>query len=309
MKNKEAAESREPIEVTAEVIEPSKDLEVNYTQAIIKDNLAAIEAYVDKQLEPYIGTVIDANDGEKVSDGRKFMADLNKLKEPIEVERKRIKNEYEAPLKSFETRVKGITGKIDAARDEIKKQVDAADEAFRNERRAALEEDYAGCVGPIAAFISFDSIADGESEWFRRSVTEASACKRMEEKAAKAVEGYEALRGKQLSHRDEVVGHYCRTLDLVAALKLEDDLAERDRKMEELRAAQEAAQKVKDGRAAQEQTRAAEGAAENAEPAHRWVLHIEFDAPVSTAKALKTALNGLGISGGTIKDMGVVEDE
>ena len=97
------------IEVTAEVIEPTDALEVTYTPAVFSDNLAALDAYVDQQIEPYIGAQLDPNDYETIKMGRTCMADLNKLKAPIEAERKRVKKIYEAPLKEFEARVKAIT--------------------------------------------------------------------------------------------------------------------------------------------------------------------------------------------------------
>ena len=53
------------IEVTAEVIEPTDALEVTYTPAVFSDNLAALDAYVDQQIEPYIGAQLDPNDYER----------------------------------------------------------------------------------------------------------------------------------------------------------------------------------------------------------------------------------------------------
>lgn len=47
------------IEVTAEVIEPTDKLQVTYTPAVFNDNLAALDAYVDKQIAPYVGAQIE----------------------------------------------------------------------------------------------------------------------------------------------------------------------------------------------------------------------------------------------------------
>ncbi len=123
------------IEVTAEVIEPTDALEVTYTPAVFSDNLAALDAYVDQQIEPYIGAQLDPNDYETIKMGRTCMADLNKLKAPIEAERKRVKKIYEAPLKEFEARVKAITAKIDSARANIKEQVDKLKAPIEAERK------------------------------------------------------------------------------------------------------------------------------------------------------------------------------
>ena len=133
--------SSDAVEVAAEVIEPTGELAVTYTPAVIDDNLEALNAFVEQQIAPYIGAQIDPNDYEQVKEARKCMADLNKLKNPIEAERKRIKREYEAPLKALESRVKAITAKIDEARAVLKAQVDEADARFKELRRAVLVEE------------------------------------------------------------------------------------------------------------------------------------------------------------------------
>lgn len=117
-------------EVNAVVID-DKGIEVQYAPATISDNLDKVEAFVDSQLAIFEGAEIDLTNNDHVKEARKVMADLNKLKKPIEDERKRIKREYEAPLKAFEARVKQITSKIDEARAGIKKQVDEADELWK----------------------------------------------------------------------------------------------------------------------------------------------------------------------------------
>lgn len=299
------------IEVTAEVIEPTNALEVTYTPAVFADNLAALEAYVDRQIEPYIGAQLDPNDYEQIKMGRACMADLNKLKEPIETERKRIKRAYEAPLKEFEARVKGITSKIDDARANIKAQVDDADARFKEMRREMLAAEYEGCVGVLASVIPFDAILD--EKWLNRSTMESKAINELYEKAGSAAEGYETLQTKELKHKDEVVKHYAETLNLIAALKLEDELNERDRKMAEFKAKQEAAAAVKAERTAQppapEPEPAPEPVTQAAAPVCRWSLAMEFQGTEAFAKQVAETLKGMGITGASIKFAGVIEDE
>jgi hypothetical protein len=303
--------SSEVIEATAEVIEPSNALEVTYTPAVFADNLAALDAYVEQQIAPYIGAQIDPNNYEQVKEARKCMADLNKLKDPIEKERKRIKRAYEAPLKEFEGRVKGITSKIDEARAALKVQVDDADERFKEMRRDLLVEEYEGCAGPIADVIPFAAIL--EDAWLNRSTQESKAVNELYEKVEKALKGYNTLQTKELNHKDEVVKHYADTLDLIAALELEDKLNERDREMAEFKAAQEAAQLVAQQRSEPEPAPEPEPVADQpAAPAPRvcrWSLAMEFQGTAAFAKEVAATLKGLGITGAAIKFAGVVEDE
>lgn len=296
-------ETEKPVEVTAEVIEPSSELTVTYTPAVFADNLAALEAYVDQQIAPYVGVKLDPDDYDTIKEGRACMADLNKLKAPIETERKRIKKAYEEPLKAFEGRVKAITSKIEQAREDIKKQVDDADKRFKEQRRAMLEEEYEGCAGAIADVIAFEAIL--EDKWLTRSVGEVKATNALSDKVAKALEGYNTLQTKELVHKDEVVKHYAETLDIIGALKLEDELNERDRKMAEFKAAQEAAEAIKAQRVTPAPVPTPEPvpapATVRVEPVHTWTLDMEFRGTQAFAQRVAETLKGMGITGATIK--------
>lgn len=300
--------SSDAVEVAAEVIEPTGELAVTYTPAVIDDNLEALNAFVEQQIEPYIGAQIDPNDYEQVKEARKCMADLNKLKSPIEAERKRIKREYEAPFKALESRVKAITAKIDEARAVLKAQVDEADARFKELRRAVLAEEYEGCAGPIADVIPFAAVL--EDAWLNRSTPEAKAADALYEKVGKALKGYKTLQTKELVHKDEVVKHYADTLDLIAALELEDRLNERDREMAEFKAAQEAARLVAEERRAPEpEPEPQPEPAPRAEPAadrFRWALSMEFEGTKEFATSVARTLKGLGLTGASIVCTGVI---
>lgn len=297
--------SNEVIEATAEVIEPSNALEVTYTPAVLADNLEALNAFVEQQIAPYVGAKIDPNDYEQVKMARKCMADLNKLKDPIDKERKRVKREYETPLKEFEGRVKAITAKIDGARAALKVQVDEADERFREMRRALLVEEYEECAGPIADVIPFAAIL--EDAWLNRSTPETKAVNELYEKVEKALKGYKTLQTKELNHKDEVVKHYAHTLDLIAALELEDRLNERDREMAEFKAAQEAARLVAEERNAPEPEPEPEPQAAPAAPERfSWALSMEFEGTKEFATSVAHALKGLGLTGASIVCTGVI---
>lgn len=296
----------EAVEVEAVVIEePSAELAVTYTPATIEDNLAALDAYVDQQLEPYQGAIIDPENEQQVKDGRKAMADLNDMKAPIEAERKRIKREYEAPLKAFEARVKDITSKIDAARAEIKKQVDDADAQFKADRTALLEDEYEGIAGPLANMIPLDALM--KPEWLRRSTTFLKAAKQLGNAASDAFEGYKTLQGKQLQHRDAVLAKYCETVDLMAALKVEDELNAEDQRMAEFKAVQEAVMPEPEPEPASEETTTAEPQIV-AEPQFYYSLTTEFIGTKEKAQHVGQALNSFGIKG-TIKCKGRVSYE
>lgn len=307
--------NNEPIEVTAEVIETT-ELAVTYTPAVIDDNLAALEAYVDGQIATYMGMAIDPESEAELKNARAVMATLNKLKKPIDDERKRVKREYDAPLKEFEARVKAITSKIDEARDFVKVQVENADEEFKERRKAHLREEYEGVAGLLAGVIPFEAIC--EPEWLRRSKAESAAEAALEDKAQTALKGYETLTKKQIVHADEVMKRYAETLDVIAALELEDELNEKDRRMAEFKAAQEKVEAVRNPEPEPQPEPQPEPEPEpapqpepettDAGPVLRWSLSMEFTGTRGYAKVIADTLNRLGITGSTIKALEVVEN-
>lgn len=291
-----------PIEVEAVVIEePTAELAVTYTPAIIDDNLSALDAYIEDQIKPYQDAVIDPDDEQQIKDGRKAMADLNKLKEPIETERKRVKREYEAPLKAFEARVKSITAKIDKARAEIKKQIDEADAAFKASRTEQLQEEYEAVAGELTKMIPLEAIM--KTEWLRRSTSWAKVANELAESAAKALEGYTTLEAKELTHKDEVMRKYCETLDLMAALQLEDALVAEDQRMAEFKAAQAAVMPQPQPEPIPEPEPTPEPTPEPQATVYEWELVTVFVGPKSQAQAVGQALKSCGVTG-TIKCKG-----
>lgn len=280
---------------------PDNQLAVTYTAAKISDNLAALDAYIDQQLEPYIGAVIDPSDAKMVSEARKCMANLNKLKKPIDDECRRIKSEYEAPLKAFEARVKAITAKIDAARNNLKIQVDKADADFQQARYEALLDEYVAIAGTLADMIPLDALM--ESKWLTRGMSERAAFGKLADKVKAALDGYNALMEQDLKHKDEVVKRYCDTLDLTAALKYEADLVEADQRLEAFKAAQREVESRRNETPQAEPAPVQEPISDSqpvnqaVEPVCVWELTSTFVGDKTFATRVAETFQALGISG------------
>lgn len=307
--------SSEAVEVAAEVIEePTSELSVTYTPAVIDDNLAAVEAWVKSQVEPYRGSVIDYDDDERRKEARKARADLNKLKEPIKADLRRIKDAYMAPMAAFEGRVKGIIGIIDDAREDIDAQFKAGEKAFKDARRAALQKEYEAVAGPVAGLIPLESLI--ETEWLAPKRSEEWACGKLADKAAGALDAYNQIMKLDLPFKDEAVARFCETLSFVEAIKRNSELeAERDR-MEEFRAAQEAVAaqapepepRLEPKPAARPMPAPAPRSAPEpaADPVCRWSLSTQFEGTRALAQQVAAALKNLGITGAAIRFEGEV---
>lgn len=307
--------SSEAVEVTAEVIEePTSELSVTYTPAVIDDNLAAVEAWVKSQVAPYRGAVIDYDDDERRKEARKARSDLNKMKDPIKADLKRIKDAYMAPMNAFEGRVKGIIGIIDDAREDIDAQFKAGEKAFKDGRRAALQKEYEAVAGPVAGLIPLESFV--ESEWLAPKRSEEWACGKLADKAAEALDAYNQIMKLDLPFKDEAVARFCQTLSFVEAIKRNSELEEGRRRMEEFRTAQAAveAQAPKPEPRPEPKPAARPVAAPAprhapepaADPVCRWSLSTQFEGTRALAQQVAAALKGLGITGAAIKFEGEV---
>lgn len=309
--------SNDTVEIIEAEIIPEDTIEVTYTPATIESNLDALEVRVDEIIAPYIDAKFDITDSEQVKLARGIMADLNKDKNAIDTRRKEIKKIYSEPLKAFETRVNQITHKISEARDAIKVQVDQADKAFRDYRYNVLLTEYEGCVGDVANVIPFEAVLD--TKWLGRSIGEKKACDLLQEKAIEALNGFKTLQEQELRHKEEVLHHYAQTLDLMGSLELEAQLNAKDAELAEFQAAQEAvglAQSPEPTTNTQEQQLAPTVAPEqpqtpqtdqpHAVQVFKWSLAMEFTGTRAMAQAVANELNGLGITGATIKCLGEI---
>lgn len=302
------------VEVEAVIVdEPTSELSVSYAPAVIDDNLAAVRAWVESQVAPYRGAVIEYGDDGRRADARKAMSDLNKMKKPIEAERRRIKDAYTAPLREFERRVGDIIGIIDGARGEIDAQYKAGERAFKDARRAALQREYEAVAGPVAGLIPLDAILD--SKWMAPKSSEEWACGKLADRAAEALDAYNQMMSVDLEFKDEAVRRFCETLSFSEAIKRNAELVEERRRMDEFRAAQEAV----GGReprpepepappAPPEPPRPVAAAAEPEGPSFRWTVSARFDGTADFARSVADALVAAGVPRGSI-DFGMCADE
>lgn len=267
----------------------------------ITDNLAEIDAEVERRIAPFLNAEIDPFDEGQVKDARKAMAWLNGMKKPIEDERKAAKRAWEAPFKALEARVKATTDKIDECRANLKRQVDEADALFRDARSALLEAEYEGVAGPMADVIPFSALLD--EKWLNRSVPESKALKSVQDAAEEALKGWEAIASANLAHPDECRKVYADTLDLAKALAHDAELTENERRMAEWKAAQEAMA------AAKAQTAPEPAPAPSPAPRFRWGLKMEFEGDRAFAERVAMALKGLGVTGAAIECLGVCDGQ
>lgn len=301
----------EVIEVQAEVIGESRELAVTNKPGTISANFDALEACVDRILETYDGWEPSADNADDVKQCDNEKKYLNSLAKQLDEKRKAVKAEYMKPLNDFEARANSIRDKIkgvSARIEDVKKQ---ADQAEKDAKYAALAEHYEEFAGLLAPVVPYSKIHD--AKWLNKRPALSAAKLELEDRVQRIAADWESLKKRDLDFFDAAEAHFFEHLDLGAAMAYNDKLVEDRKRIEELKDAMQPtvpdAQAPEPTRPEAEPHTALAPTAAPKEFVHRWLLHLEFDAPKSTAIALKESLRKLGISGGTIKDTGVVGDE
>lgn len=217
---------------------------VEFTPATITADFAAMNAELDRALEPYQGVTLEAVQEMPEKDVKACAKDLRAMRKSIEDGRKGVKREYNKPLNAFELEVKKLVARIDMHL-ELFKQVEAANEERRRANRMeVLREAYEsflagnGMAG-VADVIPAERLV--ERQWLNKSFAESKAVGAMEDRAAGILSDWRALHEAKVAHPVEVEAVFIDTLDLGAALSYERECAERDARLEAMRHAELAA--------------------------------------------------------------------
>jgi cbb3-type cytochrome oxidase cytochrome c subunit len=95
-------------------------------------------------LKKYTGLVYT---DDNISEAKKDMASLNKIKDEIEKQRKDIKKLISYPYDMFELQVKELVAIIENTRGEIKKQSDVFEDQKKEEKKQLINEYYKSTNG------------------------------------------------------------------------------------------------------------------------------------------------------------------
>lgn len=234
------AKETEPQQVEAEVIETeATTLEVTYTEATITSNMDALEAHVKKVVADYEGATYDLTSAQAIKEAKDDRSYLNGIKKEIDERRKAVKREYSKPLDAFEKRCKQITAIIDEAADNIKAQLDQAEEERKARAYAKLQEHYEEFAGLLAPVVPYERFH--EPQWLNKTFGEIKACEALEAKVSKLAGDWETLKSQFEGepYYEEAERELFATLDLGAAITSARKAAEEAARIAELKAAME----------------------------------------------------------------------
>lgn len=226
----------------ASVVEPSKELELNYTPLVITSNLDGLRAYVENITEPFINGDIDISTPELEKEARAILSELNKEIKAIDERRKTGIAEISAPIKEIENELKEIVKTGNDAYRQCKDALDAKVAADSKARRDALEIEYIGIVGEdVARSVPYDKMAN--PKWHTKTHGEIKSQNELFEKAEKIVSDIKVLNNQTLAHPEKVMARFLDTLDLSNALAFDAELTEQEQAEKER--AEEAAKAFK----------------------------------------------------------------
>lgn len=202
----------------------------------IEWNKEELTQMVDTIVEQYKGLVYT---DEQIPEAKKDAARLNKAKEAIEDERKRIKKICESPYKEFEKEIKPLVEKIDSVRAEITTQTAAYEASKKAKKKQDLLDFYKTSIGTLEQMVPFERLFD--EKWLNATVTFDKATMEMTEKILKINSELRAIDSIDTEFVTACKDYYLRTFDLPGALEKSKELYNLKKQEEERKAAQEAA--------------------------------------------------------------------
>lgn len=195
----------------------TSDLSVIKGQAITA-NFDEVSAWLDEELKPYSGMVVTAD---MIPTAKTYRANLRKVKDRIEQYRKEAKNAALAPYNAFEAQCKTLTGKLDAAADNIDIQVKEFEQAEREAKIADLKAFYDSSVGEIADYCRWETIFN--ERWSNKGYAPDTAKAEITSALDNTAKDLETIRGIGGENTAYLLDFY-KTHDLSATVRKNQEL-------------------------------------------------------------------------------------
>lgn len=271
----------------------------------IEWNNEELKAKIAEKVKDYEGLVYVGE--AQIKEAKADRANLNKLRNAIEDERKRIKNLCLEPYNRFEAQVKEVVALLDRPIAMIGEQIDAAEEAKKAAKKAEIEELFK-TIG-FQDFVTLEAIWD--PKWLNATVTMTKIEEAMRTRMYQI--GTDVLTISELQdYKFEAMEVYKETLDIGAAIREGKRLLEIQKAKEAAELARQAEEQAARERMAAEAAKASQEPKEQAEsvreesrplPDKERILTITFRVTASESQfaAVNQALAGIKASGAAIK--------
>ncbi len=192
----------------------------------ISFNFEQLKQQLTESLTHYASLVV-TEDG--IKDAKEDRAKLNKLREALETERKRVKKECLAPYQDFESKIKELVSLIDSPISVIDTQLKEFEDKRKAEKKADIIAAYQEVFGDLAEIVPLESI--WKDEWYNKGVTLKKIRDGLERIAARAQADLRVLDTVESEFSEVVKMKYLERLDLTEALNIRDSLRRRAKEL------------------------------------------------------------------------------
>lgn len=265
-------------------------------------NYDELRAGLTEALAKYDGLVYTED---TVQQAKKDRATLNKVRDAIDSERKRVKALYLAPYETFEAQAKELTALVTQQSSAIDAQIKAYDETRKERKLEYITDLYKEVIGDLYDLVPLSKLQS--PKWLNVSVSVKSIEDEMREQVARIRAALASIRGLGSKYEQQMLDRYLKDFDLAAAIAEKDrlekqaDALERQAALQAAQAAQRKEVNPEPERPVQEQAAAPhEHAAEPSEP--EYVIDFRVWASSSQLNKLKQYLVSNGIKYGRVPE-------
>lgn len=196
---------------------------------LIEFNNTEIISQLKPQLENYKNTTYTE---EQLPQAKADRATLNKFKDAIEDERKRIKKVYLVPYEQFEGQVKEITALIDESTKTIDSQVKAFEEQRKLDKKLKIVEFWNQNIGNLAELINIENVFS--DQWLNTTYSMKKVQEDITAFIGKVNQDLGVITSLGFKQETHLKDYYLRTFDLTATLQEKTRLEENEKKLAEL---------------------------------------------------------------------------
>lgn len=199
----------------------------------ISANFEAVKEWLTAELEPYANMVVTP---EGMSDAKKTRADIRKVGDSIDSQRKAVKKEWMRPYEVFESKVKELTGIVNEAVSNIDVQIKEMENAEKEAKRQRLWNLFTESSSDIREYIEFEDIFD--KKWLNATFPETDAANAIVKQLDDIRDGLDAIRSMNSPYESAMLSEYSKSHNLAKAFA-EGKRLEEIAKIEEERKARE----------------------------------------------------------------------
>ena len=209
----------------------SLELQVNQQVGLLNWNFEELNKQLDVELKRFDGLIITENE---IKTGKAMRASLNNLAKAIEAKRREVKKEFCAPYDEFESQTKVLTQKI----SRVALGIDAQIKDFEEKEKQAKKQEIVDYFASLNfRLISLEKL--WENSWLNKTCSEKSWKEQLSGKIEKIKVDLAIIGQMEAEDKETLKAMYLDCLDVSTAKSRYDAQAERKRKLEEARKADE----------------------------------------------------------------------